>query len=148
MERLGDGPKPELNAMAEPRKTSRRRPPPPPLQTLTPLQGCVQLLCGGWGGERFQGRQLTPDLIEPRKEAFFSLTVDRTARTAQIPAVPLRPAPPPQLGGAAASGTHPWRSKEDAVEQGGRQRLRNQLQPEAPSLLCPHSPSSAPYCSA
>lgn len=131
--------------------THRRRPPPPPLQTLTPLQGCVQLLRGGWGGverDRFQSRQFTPDLIGPRKGAFFSLTVDRTARTAQIPAVPLRPAPPPQLGGAAASGTHPWRSKEDAVEQGGRQRLRNQLLPEAPSLLCPHSPSSAPYCSA
>lgn len=56
--------------------------------------------------------------------------------------------PPPRLEGAAASGTHPRGSREDAQEAEGRQRLRNQRQPEAPSLLRLHSPSSARCCSA
>lgn len=143
MERRGDGSKPGLSAPAEPRKTrthqTRPPPPPPPLQTFRPLQG--MRAAPAVGGLRFSSRQLTLKRLSSRslrsrgagEEGILRpQKVGRTAHRAQpeTPAAPARLVPPPlQLGGAAASGTIP-ESTEDAEEAGGKQRLRNELQPQ------------------
>lgn len=143
---------PWVTALAEPRKTSsspkdaRLRPP----QTFTPLQGMqpaplskVQVSAAA-GSLRKDFNSRSP-LSRGTGEEDVLPTEGGSDRSTASP----RPAPPtPGLDGAAASGTHPRRSGEDAKEAEGRQGLRNQRQPEAPSLLGPHSPSSARCCSA
>lgn len=72
---------------------------------------------------------------------------DRTPRPAGDPP-PRQPVwypPPLQLGGAAASGTIP-ESTEDAEEAGGKQRLRNELQPQPPRASFAPLPRLTQFC--
>lgn len=119
MERRGDGSKPGLSALAEPRKprTHRMRPPSPPLQTFRPLQGMrAASPIGGTSSAAASSlpKDFLPGLFraeELGKGAFFPQKVSRTAHCASRKLPPRQPVwhppPPPQLGGAAASGTIP-----------------------------------------
>lgn len=156
MERRGDGSKPGLSALAEPRKprTHRMRPPSPPLQTFRPLQG--MRAASPIGGTSFSGRQLTPKGLSsrslPSRGAGEGVILppkggsDRTLRQPKTPAAPARLAPPPhthtppQLGGAAASGTIP------ELQGGCRGRGREAAAPEQAAATASQSllRSSAP----
>lgn len=152
MERLGNGPKPGLTALAEPRKTSNTRKTPastssadlpvvPEDNPQLPSRGC-----------KFQ----QPPALSRKTNSRSPLSQQTEGGSEGTTTQPQTPtASPPPRTTHQPSWKAPWppvpipsAPSEDAEEAEGRQQLRNQLQPEAPGLLCSHSPSSALRCSA
>lgn len=142
MERHGDGPKPGLTALAEPRKT-RNAPKAPASASSADLQATGRDAGSFPSREKISAAASSLPKDSPRgliraveleKQAFFPRTVDPTACRAQsetpAPATPRHPAPPSVPAGRRRGlGYHPRFSKQDACRRSG-QRLRMDLQPE------------------
>lgn len=162
VERHGDGPKPGLTALAEPRK-SRNAPKAPASASSANLQAT------GRDAGSFPSREVSAAAsslpkdsprgliraVELKKQAFFPRTVDPTACRAQpetpAPATPrhaTRHHPPSLLEGAAASGTIPDSpGRMHAGVGSGSEWICSQSLSEPPPHICFDSPSSARYCS-
>ena len=164
MERHGDGPKPGLTALAEPRKT-RNAPKAPASASSADLQATGRDAGSFPSQEKVSAAASSLPKDSPRgliraaeleKQAFFPRTVDPTACRAQAetpaPATPRHAArhhPPSLLEGAAASGTipdSPSRMHAEGVGSGS-ERICSRSLSEPPPHICFDSPSSARYCS-